>query len=181
MLSTKSELRVENNEDVNALVIPENQHIDSFHLDVKEGHLDNENFNKLFNQVAKANLSNHLHLDLSHIQNWDDQKINTVSGALKHWNLKNLAFHLSDTKLSDDQFQTLLGSFQHMSNLEKLDISLENVNMNNKKKKFVDSLTKKFPKLNNLRVNIRRNEMTKEDIKEIEDFMSDIPYRFLYW
>ena len=155
----------------------------SLHVDLqKSGDISEDNWNLIFNQLA-VGPKNEFSLDLSNL-NMDEGKIASFANCMQNWNLKKFNLHLAEAKLNDNQFQSLIcESIKHMSNLESLDLNLENVEMTQDRRKCLENTINTLPNLKHLSVNIKSKDgnISDVDINDFKKAMHKFKHDFFYF
>lgn len=173
---------ISTNEDVDKLVQKENQKLNSLHLNLKEQGIDKQKFSDLFKKLQEVKNLEKVELDLTKFQ-IDNDQIEMVNKFLKQQdNLKEVYFHVSESNFEDSQFEKLIfDSLKDKKSLEKMHLYMENVNMNEEKRRSVQKLVQSLTGLRNVYLNMQRNFLTQDDIFDLHHLIFHLPHRVLLW
>jgi hypothetical protein len=179
LVSKSGELKITKADDIANIEKSDFKNIDHIHLDLKDSNLDKDKFLEVFGKIKDTEKHQKFHLDLSNIE-FDDDKVSAIAKCFQNWSqLKNLHIHMNEAKISTEQFEKLIyDSCIGMKQLEKFHLSCENVNMTTSKRKAVERLIKELPNLKRIRLNFRRNNMTKEELTDLHNLLF---HNRLYW
>jgi GTP1/Obg family GTP-binding protein len=163
MMIDKLVLDISSDEDVKKINIEENSKINHLHLQIIN-EINSENFKFLLDKLSKIDAYNRFHVDLVKF-NLTDDIIEQFSNCLKKWNLREFNLNISDSVISDTQFENFLKKcFPELKNLERLHLILENIEINSQKIKSITSTLENLPNLNHVFINIKRNKVQLEDM-----------------
>ena len=121
-----------------------------------------------------------MHIDLSSTT-LDDKNVEALTTCIKNLKLKNLSLHLSNIKLSDDQYEKVMKSLEGMKSLKILHLEMENVNLNNKKRKRIESLIESLPDLTHVSINLRNNNISEEDANYMNSLLNRFAVRHFFF
>ena len=160
-------INISSNEDIENLNILENSKVNHLHVTISQKEILNYNFSVLFNKLSKLEPYNRFHLDMNNFS-IDDEKIEIIIEAVKNWQLREINFNISNTNLSDSQFDKLLfSSLSSIKTLEKVHLILENVQLNANKIKTINSILSSLPNLKHVFLNIKNNKVNLEDLTDL--------------
>jgi hypothetical protein len=173
---------ISSNEDVDKLAKVESQKLNSIHLNLKEQSIDKTKFSELFKKLQDVKNLEKVELDLTKFQ-IDNEQIDMVNKFLKSQdNLKEVYIHVSESNFEDSQFDKLLNdSLKDRKSLEKLHLFMENVNMNDEKRKSIQKLVQSLSGLKNVYLNMQRNYLTQDDMSDLHHLIFHFPHRVLLW
>ena len=180
----KYEFKVSSNEDVDKIKMNESDKIQNIHLNLRgaTSPLDKTKFTELFDKLKNVKNFERVHLDLTKYPNLDDEKISAISNSIAGMsNLKELHLHISDISFNDAQFKNMLKPLKMKDSIEKLHLVCENVNMNFYKRKKIEKLMNSLPNLKFVHINVKRNNLTQEDLGDLHKLLFHRPYRELIW
>jgi hypothetical protein len=135
------------------------------HVELRDNSLKEDKFKELFDTLSKSQ-KEEMHLDLSNTS-LSDTSIKSLTDCLSNWKLKSLSLHLSNIKLTDSQFETVIKTLENMKSLSRLNLEMENVDMNRKKQRRIEDLITHLPDLTQVSINLRNNKLSDEDANQI--------------
>jgi len=139
--------------------------------------LTKEKFTELFDVLSKTN-QEEFHMDISDISIEDD-KIEAMKKCFSKWDLKHFEIHLSNLKFTDKQFKEFLAPLKNMKHLYFLQLELDNVNLDRKKREMIDDTVNNIPTLRNVYINIRKSGYDDEGIEVFSRFLDKLPIKRL--
>jgi hypothetical protein len=149
--------------------------VDTIALDLKHNKLKKAKFMELFERLSVRKFEN-LEIDLREYDGLDDDKVLALIDCVRNYNLKTFILILSDINLTDDEFEGLIyKTMEKMTNLEKLHLELENINMTEIKRKVIEKILTKLKNIDTVYINLKRNKLTPQDISHISKAMHHIP------
>ncbi len=177
------ECKLASNKDIQDIKIAKDNKINSLQLDFKGGDVDKKKFINFFeHKLCHAKALEKLEIDLTKFE-LDNDCIDSMNICFKEMpNLSHLTMHISETKMWDEQFDRLFNqSLKGKTSIKNLHLVMENVNMTNSKRKSIENLVKSLPNLNHVHVNIQRNQLTENEIRDLNDVIFTYPSRILLW
>ena len=160
------DLRVIKDQDVDEIKKEIKDMKDTFniHLDIRNSELNKQKFGDLFKLISQGK-PNQFRLDLTEID-LDDEKIQEISKCFEKWDLNKFKLIMSNLKMNEEQFENIFNAISKMKNLQHLHLEMENVNMNNKKRKIIDKTLKEMTKLNDVYISVRKNKIPENEINQ---------------
>lgn len=155
--------------------------VDTIKLDLKKNKLHFAKFEELFDRLSRTSI-NYFHLDLSNYSDLDNDKLACIVKCIRNWNLKTLILLFPHVKLTDPQFESLIyESIKTMNNLENLYLDLENIGFDASKMRTLERLIPKLKNLQNVFINIKGNNLTKDEIAKLSKELNHVHQReFLF-
>jgi hypothetical protein len=135
------------------------------HIELRDNNLKEDKLIELFDTLSKTQ-KEEMHLDLSNTT-LSEKSIKSLSDCMSKWKLKSLSLHLSNIKLTDSQFETVIKTLENMKSLSRLNLEMENVDMNRKKQRRIEDLINTLPDLTQVSINLRNNKISDEDANQI--------------
>lgn len=173
------EFKIEKNEDIEKCK-NDFAKVDHIHLDLKNSTLDDNKFEELCSTLKERSNLKIFQLDISDLE-MNDKKIDNFVNCFKNWNLRHFHINISNIKFTDDQFKKFFEPLLNMSNLQKLHLIMENVNMNDCKRKFIEDLIEKCNNLTDVSLNIKNNNLSLEQMDRLRKLIDPVPTRELLW
>jgi ATP phosphoribosyltransferase regulatory subunit HisZ len=102
----------------------------------------------------------------------NEEKINIITNCLKNWDLNHFHIDLSNVKINDSQLENLFYPLRNMKNLKKLHLVFENMDMNEKRRTYIQNFIKELPNLISVRLNIKNNKLTKDEIDSFRQLLN---------
>lgn len=167
------------NEEIQKLNLEDNTKINHFHLEIDKD-IDDKNFKLLWEKINKYDLYDRFHLDLRSCI-MTDERAEIISDHLKKFNLKEINYNFSNTKLTDHQFDVLLSNtLPNINGLERLHLILENINLDKNKLKTIKSVLSSL-NLSHIFVNIKGNKLHIEDMTDITHVLKKFHNREMHF
>jgi hypothetical protein len=179
----KYEYKVSNNDDVDKVKLNQDDNIRNIHLNLSgaTSALDQNKFRELFEKIKNCKNFERVHIDLTKYP-INNEEINTISSSLNTLEkLKELHLHLSDICFDDAQFKNMLKPLKKNISIETLHLVMENVNMNFYKRKKIEKLMNSLPNLKFVHINVKRNNLTQDDLGDLHKLLFHRPHRELIW
>lgn len=155
--------------------------VDTIKLDLKKNKLSYPKFEELFDRLSRTKLT-YFQLDMSNYADLDNEKLSCIVKCIRNWNLKTLILLFPHVKFTDPQFESLIfESIKTMTNLENLYLDLENINFDSNKMRTMEKLIPKIKNLQNIFINIKSNNLSKDDIAKLSKELNHIPVREFIW
>lgn len=151
--------------------------VDTIKLILKHNKLSIPKFEELFQRLSATKIEN-LEIDLTDYEHLDQDRIQALVDCVRGMNLKTFVFLLSNVSLKDNQFNQLIyDTMENMFNLKTLYLELENVGMNSNKVKTLENLLSKHQNIKSLYINLKKNNLTKDDVAHVSKVTMHIPSR----
>ncbi len=183
MIPGNFDYKIASSTDIEAFKPEKNLKLNSLQLDFKGGNFDKTKFTDFFtNKLSHAKDLHKVELDFTRfgIDNHTIELITEFLSGLK--NLREVDFHISECKLTNTQFDKLLNdSLGGKTSMTKLHLNMENVDINEPKRKSIEKLIKSMPNLVHSHINMQRNTLSKSDLDELHGMINHMPYKVILW
>jgi hypothetical protein len=179
MKTSSYELNLTGKEDVNK-ISTDLQKSENVHLDLRNNSsISKENFDQLLDCLSKSK-QRIFKCDIKDME-LDDERVNKLASAMKNWNLYHFNLNMSNVKLSDNQFDSLIEPLKSMNDLEILHLIMENIDMNEHKRQSLQRAIREMKNLRSVHINIRSNKISRDALSDFRHFLEPIPIRQLLW
>jgi hypothetical protein len=151
--------------------------VDKIRLDMKNNKLSTLKFEELFERLSATKIE-YFQLDISNFDKINSEMFEAIIKCIRTWNLKTLILQISGINISDSQFESLIfESLRTMTNLQNLYLDMERVGWNKNKNRSIERLIPQLESLNNIFLNVKNNNLTKDEIEGISKMIKHIPSR----
>jgi hypothetical protein len=120
-----------------------------------------------FEKLSSCDVYNRFHLNLSY---FDAENLDIIIEYVKNLKIREFNLNLSNFIIKDEVFENfIIGSLSNKISLEKLHITLDNIDLNENKIKSIVKGLETLPTLNHvyIKINLKSNNLPLEEMTEL--------------
>ncbi len=154
------------NKDLENFQLESGSKINHLHLNI-ENKIENSKLSSIFEKLSSCDVYNRFHLNLTEFElNKENSKI--IIDYVQGLKIRELNINILNCEINDELFEKfIISCLTNKQTLEKLHLTLENIDLNKNKITSLIAGLSSLPKLNHVFINIKKNNLPLEEMTEL--------------